>query len=371
MEGLGNLVTRELSASTSIGPGTGDKALAKRITLADVAASAGLSTSTVSMVLNDRPGSRIPEATAARVRRVAKDLGYAPDRTARGLRTGRSEALGFISDEVTVTRYASAMVRGILDAAELSSHAVLMAETDNQPRRVENAIRLMRTRHIDGILIGMMRSRLIELPGDAGGLPIIIVNGKVHGFASVLPDEYRAGIDAVEYLVAHGHRKIALIGRAPEHLDPHVSWTIGRRLAGIDTAMANAGLSFVCEVGGVDWEPELGDRAAAQIFDQGEATAIIAANDRIAFGVYWAAQERGLKIPDDISVLSFDDEQLASYVRPQITTMRLPYLDMGRVAADRLLQQIGQPVEAGSDDACEEILVPMPLVERNSVATLA
>lgn len=341
--------------------------MAKRITLADIAARTGLSASTVSMVLNNRPGSRIPEATAQRVREIAQELGYAPDRTARGLRTGRSEALGFISDEVTVTRFASAMVRGILDAAEASNHSVLMAETDNQPHRVENAIRLMRTRHIDGILIGLMRSRQIDLPEDAGGLPVIVVNGKVNGFTSVVPDEYRAGGDAVKYLVAHGHRKIAFIGRAPEHLDPHVSWTIRRRMSGIDDAMAEAGLSFVREVGGADWEPELGDRGAAEILDTTAATAIITANDRIAFGVYRTAQERGLKIPDDISVLSFDDEQLASYVRPQITTMRLPYLEMGRIAADRLLQQVNRPSESGPADESEEILVPMPLMERESV----
>ena len=340
----------------------------KRITLAVLAARTGLSASTVSMVLNNRPGSRIPEATAERVRAIAEELGYAPDRTARGLRTGRSEALGFISDEVTITRYASAMVRGILDAAEACNHAVLMAETDNHPRRLENAIRLMRTRHIDGIIVGLMRARQVDLPAGLGGLPVIIVNGKVDGYHAVLPDEYQAGLDAVNYLVAHGHRRIAFIGRAAVHLDPRVSWTIGRRISGIDTGMANAGLSFVHEVEGSDWEPELGYRGAAEIFDRGDITAIITANDRIAFGVYGVAQARGLSIPDDMSVLSFDDEQLASYVRPQVTTMRLPYLDMGQIAAELLFKQIAG--EWCPTDSAEETLVRMPLVERSSVADL-
>ncbi len=351
----------------------GEDALAKRITLADIALRSGLSVSTVSMVLNDRPGSRIPESTALRVRDIAKELGYAPDRTARGLRTGRSEAFGFISDEVTVTRYASAMVRGLLDAAEDSNYSVLIAETDNQSRRVEAAIRLMRTRRIDGILVGLMRARQIDLPGDIGGLPALIVNGKVDGVVSVLPDEYRAGLDAVHYLVSRGHRRIAFVGRAPEHLDPRVSWTIGRRVAGIDDAMADAGLSFVHEVGGVEWEPELGDHAAAEIFDRRDATAIITANDRIAFGVYRKARERGVEIPFEVSVLSFDDEQLASYMRPQITTMRLPYLEMGRIAAECLLERIGGGGKVAGRLVHEqdEILVPMPLIERDSVATIS
>lgn len=342
--------------------------MGKRITLADVAACTGLSVSAVSMVLNDRPDSRIPEATAERVRETAKDLGYTPNRTARGLRTGRSEAIGFISDEVTVTRYASAMVRGILDAAEARNHSILMAETDNQPRRVQQAIRLMRSRNVDGILVGMMRARQVDLPFDAGGPPVIIVNGKVDGHNSVLPDEYRAGLEAVGYLVAHGHRKIAFIGRAAAHLDPRVSWTIGRRIAGIDTGMANAGLSLVHEVEGLDWEPELGYRGAVEIFERSAVTAIITANDRIAFGVYQAAQERGLSIPNDISVMSFDDEQLASYLHPQLTTMRLPYLEMGRIAAEWLLDQIDQQGDLDPAGASEETLVAMPLIERGSVA---
>lgn len=343
--------------------------MGKRITLADVAARTGLSASTVSMVLNNRPGSRIPEATAERVREVAEELGYAPDRTARGLRTGRSEALGFISDEVTITRYASAMVRGILDAAEERNHAILMAETDNQARRIDNAVRLMRTRHIDGILLGLMRARQVDLPADVGGLPVIIVNGHVDGYSSVLPDEHQAGLDAVNHLVAHGHRKIAFIGRAAEHLEPRISWTIGRRLAGIDQPMHDAGLGFVHEVHGADWEPELGYRGADEIFDNAEATAILTANDRIAFGVYLAAQQRGLSIPADISVMSFDDEQLASYVLPPITTMQLPYLQMGRVAAEELLARLDAPLSgAGPDGPPGETLVAMPLIERGSVA---
>lgn len=342
--------------------------MGKRITLADVAASTGLSLSTVSMVLNNRPGSRIAETTAARVRQAAKELGYTPNRTARGLRTGRSEAIGFISDEVTVTRYASAMVRGILDAAEARNHAILMAETDHQPGRVDKAIRLMRSRNVDGILIGLMQARQVDLPADLGGVPVIIVNGKVDDRRCILPDEYRAGLDAVGYLVAHGHRKIAFIGRAAAHLDPRVSWTIGRRIAGIEAGMVKAGLSLVHEIEGSDWEPELGYLGAAEIFEQSDATAVIAANDRIGFGVYLAAQERGLKIPDDVSVISFDDEQLASYVHPQLTTMRLPYLEMGRIAADCLLDQIDRPGDLDQAGASGEILVPMPLIERGSVA---
>ena len=114
--------------------------MANRITLSDVAQHAGVSVSTVSFVLNRRPGSRIPEETPEAVRASARELGYTPDSNARGLRTGRSEALGFISDEVTVTRYASAMIRGIIDVAEKQDHVILMAETDRESKAMARAV---------------------------------------------------------------------------------------------------------------------------------------------------------------------------------------------------------------------------------------
>lgn len=366
--------------------------MGKRITLADVAARAGVSVATVSFVLNDRPGSRIPPATAERVREAASDLGYAVDQTARGLRTGRSEVLGFISDEVTLTRYASAMIRGILNVGERRRHAVLMAETDHHPKRVEDAIRVMRARRVDGLLLGLMRARHIELPRIVGDLPTVVVNGKADGHHAVLPDEYVAGTEAVRYLVERGHREIALIGRAAIHRDPRVSVTIGRRIAGIETGMAEAGLRLAHEVEGHDWEPELGYRGAREILEASGATAIIAANDRVAFGVYQAAQEAGAVVGDTLSVMSFDDEQLATYLRPQITTLRLPYLEMGEIAAELLLTQVaaagkravdaaGAAGDSGVADAREadpadsppsspETLVPMPLIERGSVHAL-
>ena len=308
----------------------------KRTTLADVARLAGVSPATVSFVLTDRPNSRISPATADRVRAAAAELGYTVDKTARGLRTGRSDAISFISDEVMLTRYASAIIRGILNVAHENEYAVLMAETDHEPRRTEEAVRVMRSRRVDGLALGMMRSRQIDLPAGIGSLPVVIVNG-----------------------------------RSPEHLDPRVSVTIGRRLDGIGAGMAAAGIGFVHEVPGREWDPELGYRGASEILDNHDVTAIIAANDRVAFGAYQAAGERGIAVGRDISVISFDDELLATYLRPQVTTLRLPYLEMGEIGARRLLDLIGAPERPTSDPASLETFVPMPLIERGSVATLS
>lgn len=336
----------------------------RRPTLADVAARAGVSKTTVSFVLNARPNTRISETTAARVRAAAAELGYQVDPTALGLRTGRSLAVGFVSDEVTLTRYASPMIRGLLDAGAQRDHVVIMTETDNRPELLEESVRVLLARRVDGLLFGLMRARRVQLPGLPAKVPVVIVNGTARGRAAVLPDEYRGGLTAINHLLANGHTRIAFIGRSALHLDPAVSATIGRRLAGIDDGLRAARLGFVHEVEGAQWEPGLGYAGAVEVIERTDATAILAANDRVAFGVFQAAQARGLAIPDDLSVLSFDDEPIATYLRPELSTIRLPYLEMGRMAMDRLLDSMVEGISPRSEP---ETLVPMPLIERASV----
>ena len=349
----------------------------KRVTLTDIAQQTGLSVATVSMVLNDRPGSRISEATASRVRATAAALGYSPDVNARGLRTGRSNAVGFISDEVTVTRFASAMIRGLLDVGGESEYVVMMAECENGSEEMERSAQAMLSRRIDGLLFGQQRARRIGLPTLPVAAPIVVINGTADGCASVLPAEYAAGMEAVEYLIHAGHRHIAMLGRADETLDPAVSVTVGSRMAGINEGMRRAGLHFTQSVDGLSWEPEFGYAAAMQVLEDSTITALLVANDRVAMGAYQAAQVRGLSIPEDLSIMSFDDEQLAGYLRPQVTTMRLPYLEMGRAGMALLVKMLRSDDAARSAGAAEEtaapeqLLIPMPLIERGSVRRLA
>lgn len=341
-----------------------------RVTLADVARSAGVAPSTVSSVLNGRgSAARISDATAERVRAAANGLGYRPDPAARSLRTGRTGTVGFLSDEVTVTRYASAMIRGILDTAERQGDAVLIAETGEDRDRVGRSIRNLRARRTDGLLYGLMRARHIEVPPELGAMPCVIVNGSADAVPGVLPDEEAAGREAMRHLLDSGHRRIALIGRSPLHLDPEFSATIGRRLEGVDEAMRTAGLRFEYEIAGAQWEPDLGYTGGLEILEEApQTTAVLAANDRVAFGVYQAAQQRGLRIPEDLSVMSFDDEYLAGYLRPGLTTMRLPYREMGEIALDLLRHRIRDDGNRATTDP--PTLVPMPLVQRDSVRRL-
>ncbi len=336
-------------------------ALPKRATLADVARLAGLSTTTVSMVLNNRPNTRLSADTAARVRAAAAELNYRPNPAARGLRLGKTRTVGFISDEVTVTRYASAMIRGLLEEAERLDHTVLIAESGSRAEKIANALEVMLDRQTDGIVFGLMGARRVALPDVAVDVPVVISNGSTTGgHPCVLPDEHQAGYQAVRHLLDRGHRQIAFIGRSEELLDPAKSATVAERYAGMDEAMAEFGVRFAREIEGMYWEPDLGYTGAAQIFDAGPVTAVVAANDRVALGVYQAAQERGLRVPEDLSVISFDDEYLAGYLRPQLTTMRIPYREMGRRAMGLAL----------GGDPPAKTLVTMPLQERGSVRDL-
>ena len=335
--------------------------MSKRPTLADVAQLSGLSITTVSMVLTNRPNTRLSLDAAERVRAAAAKLNYRPNPAARGLRMGKTRTVGFISDEVTITRYASAMIRGLLEEAEVRDHTVLISESGRRQDRILQAMELMIDRQADGIVFGLMGAKRIELPELSTDVPIVTTNATTTaGHPCVLPDEYSAGHNAVRHLVERGHHRIAFIGRSESLLNLDISATVGARYAGMDDAMAEAGLTFAHQVAGSIWEPDLGYRGMLEIIDAASVTAVVTANDRVAFGVYQAAAERGLRIPADVSVISFDDEYLASYLRPQLTTMQIPYLEMGRLAMDLVLD----------GDPPAQTLVPVPLQERGSVRDL-
>lgn len=160
--------------------------MAKRATLADVAQLAGLSTTTVSMVLNDRPNTRLSAEAAERVRAAAAKLNYRPNPAARGLRLGKTRTVGFISDEVTITRYASAMIRGLLEVAEERDHTVLITESGRQLDRISSALDLMLDRQADGIVFGLMGAKQIEVPPVSVDVPVVLTNA-TSGRASVRP----------------------------------------------------------------------------------------------------------------------------------------------------------------------------------------
>ena len=333
-----------------------------RPTLADVAELSGMSKTAVSLVLNDRP-SRLSVEAAERIRTAAAQLGYKPNPAAQSLRFGKTRTIGFISDQVTITRFASAMVRGTLRAAKELDHTVLITETGDDPTQLAAAFDELIDRRVDGVIVGLMAARTVDVPAAPRGIPVVIVNGRTpDDLPSVLPDEYAAGHAMASVLLDAGHSHVGFIGDIP-HIagDPRRSVTIARRLAGMRDAFAERGIPGPIEVVVEDWKTAIGFVQSQRLLDEHpELTALIAATDGVAFGIYQALGERGLRIPADISVVSFDDEDLAELVRPGLTTARLPYEHMARVGVEMLL---------GERDLAHE-LVPMPVIVRDSVRDL-
>lgn len=319
-----------------------------------------MSISAVSMVLNERPGSRLSAESAQRIRAAARELDYAPNSAARSLRVGKTGTIGFISDEVTITRYASSMIRGVTDVADEHDLAVLITETGSSRHRLDQAMRSLLDRRPDGVIFALMGAKEVEIPRLPRELPVVLVNAtSTEDLPMVLPAEFEAGRAMATILLEAGHTRIVLIGHDQRlWYDRRLSSTIGARYGGLFAALADAGIDVVATHPGRFWDPGLGYAGLNRLLDVGhDFSAVIAMNDRVAFGVYQAAQERGLRIPDDLSVVSFDDEEIASYLRPGLTTARLPYEVMGRVGMQMVL---GERPEGPA-------LVPMPIRVRDSV----
>lgn len=336
----------------------------KRATLADVARRAGLSPSAASMILNGRPDTRLSEEAHRRVHEAALELDYRPNMAARSLRTDKSSTIGLISDVIATTRFASGLIRGALSAAEDVDHVVFVLETGGDPARETRAVRAVLDRQVDGIIFASMSARQISVPDVPAGMPVIMLNSTSDRYPnSVLPDEKQGGADAVRLLVDQGlGDSIALIGKNEEiELDSFRSLTISSRIAGIRNQMQASQQSFLEEVSCSDWEPHDGYLATKELLSRRtDVRALLCMNDRLAFGAYQAIAELSLSVPGDISIASFDDDEIASYLRPQLSTIALPHEQMGRTAVEALLaaREIGQ------------LRLPMPVMARGSIRDL-
>lgn len=333
----------------------------KRATLADVAGLAGLSRTAASMILTGRPDTRLSAEAHARVMAAAEELGYRPNVAARSLRTDRTQSIAFISDVVATTRYAMGLIRGALEAAEKAGHVMLVLETAGEPARESEAIKAALDRRVDGIIFAAMRAREVFVPDARLTAPVVMLNATSPRFpVSVLPDEVKGGRHAVQLLAEAGLRTgIALLGQSDAaESGLFRSETVARRVQGIRAEMKRRHLAFVTEESCWNWEPDEGYRLTRRMLRRfPDIRALLCMNDRLAFGAYQALAELGRRVPEDVALVSFDNDELAAYLRPGLTTIALPHEEMGSLAVNLLL---------GGDGAAEH-LVPMPVIRRGSL----
>ncbi|MBU1174041.1 MAG: LacI family DNA-binding transcriptional regulator, partial [Alphaproteobacteria bacterium] len=303
----------------------------KRVTLADVARLAGLSTAAASMILTGRTDTRLSAEAHAKVHAAAAELGYRPNLAARALRTDKTRTIAVISDHVATTRYASGLIRGALMAAEKAKHVVLLLETAGNPAREEQAIQAVLDRQVDGIIFAAMRSREVFVPDIPIPVPVVMLNGTSARFpVAVLQDEYEGGRTAVRLLAASGVTDgIVLLGyNAETEHGLFRSATVARRLAGVGDEMVRQGLRFAHELSCWNWEPDNGYELMSRLLRTERPEGLVCLNDRLAFGAYQALAEAGLRVAEDVGIVSFDDDELAGYLRPGLTTIRLPHDEM-------------------------------------------
>ena len=310
----------------------------RRPTSADVASRAGVSRTTVSFVLNERDAS-IPEATRQRVLDAARELGYHPDHFARGLAGGRTQTLALVlrqtAGQVASDALLADTLRGLAAAARVDNYRILV-----EPLTPGEATygQLIRSGHADGAVVsGPMFDdpELADLVAD--GFPIVI-QGDVPGLAtpSVDIDNVASARLAVNHLIELGHRRIGCITNAP------LSYTAAAgRLAGYREAMAAAGLpvdpGLVVEGA---FDAASGHRAMSTMLKQSRPDAVFVASDVVALGAIVALREAGLRVPEDVSVVGFDDIPLAGYFDPPLTSVRIPAHDQGLTAGRALLDRI-------------------------------
>jgi LacI family transcriptional regulator len=328
-----------------------------RVTLRDVADHAGVSPTTVSFVLSGRRDMRISAATEERVLQSARVLGYRRSLVPRATPEPGSPVIGLVSDTIGSESFAGEMIRGCIAAAAEHGHTVLMAESQGDPHLESAAIDSMLEHGVDRILYGTTGGRKVHLPRALRGRVVVLMNclDEASPLPAVLPDEYAAGRLAADTLLSVGHSdRIWLVGETPRE-----SWAGRRRLAGMRARLRSAGLTIARHVECVWWPEIARDAVLDALQDQPMATAIVALNDRVAMGIYQAAATHGLKIPDDLSVISFDNSDLARWLYPGLSSIALPHFDIGRRAVEILLD---------GRTASGTHTVPMPLNARRSIA---
>ncbi|MBV9673573.1 MAG: LacI family DNA-binding transcriptional regulator [Verrucomicrobia bacterium] len=329
-------------------------------TIKDVAVLAGVSFKTVSRVINRSP--HVKEDVRQRVLRAADALEYRPHHHARHMRTQRSKVFGFLSDDIATTPFAGQIIQGAQEAAFRKEMLLLTFNTGGNAAVEQAAVEMAIERGVEGIIFATMYHRAVQVPKDAFRLPLVLVDcfSPDRSVRSVVPDEVSGGYSATKLLLEKGHRRIAMINANQKY--PAAEG----RFRGYRDALREYRLTIdpeLVRLGGW-WQDDGYEQTMALLKLKQIPTAIFCASDRIAMGAYDALKEQGLKIPGDMSVIGFDNQELlAAHSRPRLTTISIPYFEMGSWAVERLTNT----AQDSDESPIRPVALPCPLIARSSV----
>jgi DNA-binding LacI/PurR family transcriptional regulator len=332
-----------------------------RVTLKTVAERLGLTPGTISAALNNSAAARsIPERTKKRILAAAKDLNYRPNYLARSLRLQRTYTIGVIAEEIG-DAYGSLVISGVEEYLRSQNYFFLTVIHRHDETLLQTYAQMLVTRGVEGfITTDTSISQKLELPTVA-----VAGHGQIENVTNVVLDHKVAARLALTHLKDLGHRDIAFFKGHPVSSDSSVRW------AAVCEAALELGIAIKAEltmqIESTNSTPELGYPITKQLLERGQHfTALFAYNDISAIGACWALREAGIRVPEDVSVMGFDDIPAAGFNSPRLTTVRQPLERMGQIAAKTLVDRI-----EGLAEYVAEIAIEPELVVRASTSRAA
>jgi LacI family transcriptional regulator len=338
------------------------------VSIKDVARIAGVSDKTVSRVVNGE--ANVHPDTQQKVERAIADLNYVPNLNARLVRTNRSRSIGVMTDLVSTTPYSGDIVRGVQDWAKMAGRTVLIINTGGDPDEERRAWRTFQEHRIDGVVYATMAHRDVPLRRDDLPLPTVLVNcasSVDQTFPAIVPNDFIGSVHLTELLLSLGHRRIGYIRLNPVLKAAHLRLTGFRKTMAKHKVAVDEELILDGMYGPVGHDTNVSFESTVKLVGLPDRpTAIICGNDEIALQVYCGVLASGFRIPEDISIVGFDDFRTVSLgLRPKLTTAALPYYSLGLEGAKLLEGLLGGGPIAGTREA------DCPIVRRESTAPVS
>ncbi len=331
-------------------------------TMKDIARLAGVSTSTVSHVINK---SRfVSDEIAERVNNAAQQLNYAPSALARSLKMNRTKPIGMLVTTST-NPFFGEVVKGVERSCYHQGYNLILCNTEGDNQRMKASINTLLQKRVDGLLLmcSTLEGERLDVFDRYPDIPIVVMDWGPILFASdkIQDNSLQGGYMAAKHLIECGHKEIGCI------TGPLIRHQAQMRYEGYKRALAEAGIAINPDwIVESDFECEGGYQAFEKLYQRGKLpSALFVSNDMMAMGVIQAASQRGLRVPDDLSLIGYDDVHIAKFMTPALTTIHQPKYRLGKAAVDTLLYRLENP-----DTTAQVVQLEPTLVVRNSVRKL-
>ncbi|WP_315068826.1 LacI family DNA-binding transcriptional regulator [uncultured Clostridium sp.] len=329
-----------------------------RPTIKDVARQANVSVATVSRIINNLDG--YSEETREKVNRVMEELGYQRNAIARNLKIKETRTIGVLRPKISTTYYVE-ILNGIEDFAQINNYSVIICNAGDNWDRMSEYLRVLSERQVDGLIVCSIppEENLCKQIIDSN-IPTVLVSALSYRYSLpyVKVDDYQAAYSATCYLIENGHKEIAIIAGPSEdpiagtpRLNGFLQALRDHRISVNDKLIKKKGFGFMDGVEGME-----------ELFKNNEKfTAVFAVSDDCAVGALSVAHKRGLKVPDDISIIGYDNTNIAEMSYPPLTTVAQPLYNMGEKSVEMLIKRIS------SNEKVESIIMPFEIIERETV----